>query len=135
MHQSKPCDVVTGDCHCLANYTGWNCELPRNTSEMMPNPPGIIVGALVGSTTAVLIVIAVAVLVLLIIFSKNFLSCHQTRQANLKISPSSQFEISEAQSWDIKLEHSLSLPPSNNLIQQSIPKIIVTKETPSCVEN
>ena len=159
MHQSRPCDAVTGHCYCLANYTGQNCELPQNTTEMMANPTGIIVanptgiiaGALVGSTATVLIIVAVAVL-LLFIFDKNILLCNWTRRVSpspqskaseapnqdIKQSETSeaqnqdikQSETSEAQNQGIKLEDPMSPPPPYDQIQQFIP---VTTETSSSI--
>ena len=137
---------MSGECHCLANYTGQDCELPlppvQSTTAgpiTLTDPditPGEIVGVVIGGIAVALIIIAVVVLVILICWNNIFL-CHKTRQVRLKISPSSPFEMSEAQNKSVQeLECPVTPPPSYDQIQPCVlPEIIVTTETLPDKEN
>ena len=118
-HQRRPCDQMTGECLCLPDYVGRNCEQLRNqtttsatteTTESMPNRTAVIAGAVVGSVLGTLVVIAAFVVlatVLCLVLKK-----HKTRKQSLRISPSQQFaENDKKLQTDINFKPSAPPPP------------------------
>ena len=91
-HQSRSCDRMNGNCHCLSDYTGLRCELPLYaTTDLMEMPiqsnrAAIIAGVTVGSAVVLLLLIVVIIAVAVQIL----LHVHKTRDVRLKISPSQQ---------------------------------------------
>ena len=84
-HQSKACDRMSGECHCLSEYTGQNCELRQDTTtmpdRMMSSRTALIVGTVVGSVlgTSIIVTGIVLVLVLFFIFKK-----HKNKMENIE---------------------------------------------------
>ena len=90
-HQIRTCDHISGQCHCLANFTGQSCEDYIDTT--MPNrniKTSIIVGSVLGSVAIVTLLMTGVIVMSVAIF---FLKKHtKIRKENLRISPSQQFE-------------------------------------------
>ena len=87
-NQIGTCDHTSGQCHCLSNYTGQNCEMYIDTVLPKRNVgPGVIVGSVLGSVAGVVLIttlISVAIIYLIKHIKSN--------KANLTISPSQQFK-------------------------------------------
>ena len=86
---------MNGICHCLSNYTGLRCELPKTEPKETPtqsNRAAIIAGATVGGALVLLLLIILVVVTAVAIIKLVGHVLQKTRDVTLKISPSQQFE-------------------------------------------
>ena len=101
-----------GECHCLSEYTGQNCELHQDTTTM-PNPmssrTALIVGSTVAGSVLVLSLLIVAGVVIVVLF--YITKVHKTRQGVMRISPSQQFQKDHNESPREKVDLEPSAPP------------------------
>ena len=123
---------MSGECHCLSEYTGQNCELRLDTTtmpdRMMSSRTALIVGTVVGSVlgTSIIVTGIVLVLALFFIFKK-----YKKRWGTLRISSSQQLSNkNENQNEKVILESCVptyddaQLPSAKHKTEDSVKKDI-----------
>ena len=139
-HQDRPCDQISGKCHCLSNYTGLRCEIPISIETgsietpiaTQSNRAAVIAGATVGSAVILLLIITLVVIIAAAI-KALVVHAHKTRDVRLRISPSQQFE-NQTQLQNVTINCDKPLAPPDEQIPLTEAEMTMETQIPTDVE-
>ena len=142
-HQDRPCDRISGKCHCLSNYTGLKCEIPISietgstetpiaTIATQSNRAAVIAGATVGSAVILLLLITL-VAIIAVAIQALVVHAHKTRDVRLRVSPSQQFE-NQIQLQNVTINCDKPLAPPDEQIPPIEAEMSMGTQIPTDVE-